>query len=640
MADLTKMLRRVRENKSVGVRAGLLVSAAIAAAMVHLVFAQAAAPKADSAGGKGPKYLSPTAMVLDSAGKTIYIAEATAGQVAVFDIAERKVTAAIAIGPPVSGVALSPDGGRLYVTAGGAEGRLCVVDIKSGKVTARIPVGHTPMSPVVSRDGKTAYVCNRFNNAIGVVDVAAGKQIATIPAGRQPVSADLSKDGAVLIVANHLPAGPAHAKHVAAEISIIDIAAGEITSTIKLPDCSTSLRAVMVSPDGKYAGVTHTLAKSRLPITSALQRNLNNTNALSIIDVPGRKLINTVLTDDLDSGAANSWALAWSTGSKTICVTHAGTHEMSVINVPRLMAKLAEAAAAGKADKVQNDQMFLRGCRRRLRLVGNGPRCMVLVGTMAFVGEYFTDSLSVQDISIEAWPNIVEAIALGPRTKMTTVRRGEMLFNDARICWRKWESCASCHPDGRNDGLNWDLLGDGIGNPKNTKSLLWAHKTPPLMFTGHRKNAKLAVRAQIRFILFTVQPEKNALAIDEYLESLKPVPSPFLVNGKLSEAARRGAKLFKSARCASCHSGAILTDMKKHDVGTAIGDDRYSHNDRKFDTPTLVEVWRTAPYLYKGHALTILDVLSTKYNPKDQHGKTSNLTKQQLADLAAYVLSL
>ena len=43
--------------------------------------------------------------------------------------------------------------------------------------------------------------------------------------------------------------------------------------------------------------------------------------------------------------------------------------------------------------------------------------------------------------------------------------------------------------------LNWDLLNDGVGNPKNTRSLLLAHKTPPAMFLGVRANAEAAVRA-------------------------------------------------------------------------------------------------------------------------------------------------
>ena len=58
-----------------------------------------------------------------------------------------------------------------------------------------------------------------------------------------------------------------------------------------------------------------------------------------------------------------------------------------------------------------------------------------------------------------------------------------------------------------------------------------------------------------------------------------------------------------------------------------------------FDTPTLVELWRTAPYLHDGSARTIRDVLMRR-NPRDQHGTTSHLNDEQIDELAAYVLSL
>ena len=60
---------------------------------------------------------------------------------------------------------------------------------------------------------------------------------------------------------------------------------------------------------------------------------------------------------------------------------------------------------------------------------------------------------------------------------------------------------------------------------------------------------------------------------------------------------------------------------------------------RKFDTPTLAECWRTAPYPYDGRALTMEEVLTT-CNPNDTHGETSKLTPEQIKDLAEYVLSL
>jgi cytochrome c peroxidase len=158
------------------------------------------------------------------------------------------------------------------------------------------------------------------------------------------------------------------------------------------------------------------------------------------------------------------------------------------------------------------------------------------------------------------------------------------------------------------------------------------------MSLGGRETAEDAVRSGLRNILFAVRPEADAAAIDQYLKSIKPMPSPFLVNGKLSPAAHRGKRLFVDARigCAECHPPGLFTDMKLHDVGTA---GKRDGRDRKFDTPTLIECWRTAPYLHDGSAATIRDVVST-LNRHDQHGRTSHLTKDQIDDLAAYVLSL
>jgi cytochrome c peroxidase len=210
-----------------------------------------------------------------------------------------------------------------------------------------------------------------------------------------------------------------------------------------------------------------------------------------------------------------------------------------------------------------------------------------------------------------------------------------MLFNDALICFQSWQSCASCHPsEARVDALNWDLLNDGLGNPKNTKSLLLSHQTPPSMMTGIRATAESAVRAGIRHILFAVRPEEESAAIDEYLKSLKPVPSPHLVDGKLSESAGRGRAVFRKAGCSSCHSGPLLTDLQRYNVGTGDALDK----DRQFDTPALVEIWRTAPYLYDGRAATIRDVVTT-CNRDDRHGRTSDLSEREIVDLVEFVLT-
>ena len=127
---------------------------------------------------------------------------------------------------------------------------------------------------------------------------------------------------------------------------------------------------------------------------------------------------------------------------------------------------------------------------RRIKLPGNGPRGLAVAGSKVYAAQYFSDTRgrgrSARPRPTRPWPTI----AMGPPPQLTLQRRGELLFHDATLCYQQWQSCASCHPDGRADGLNWDLLNDGEGNPKNTKSLLLAHQTPPAMWEGVRDDGR------------------------------------------------------------------------------------------------------------------------------------------------------
>lgn len=103
-------------------------------------------------------YLSPISVVAGGDGKVLYAAEATAGQVAVFDIASGKVIKVISVGENPVGLAISANGSRLYVTSAVAAGKVQVIDVRSGRVADSIAVGHTPVAVVGSPDGKTLYV--------------------------------------------------------------------------------------------------------------------------------------------------------------------------------------------------------------------------------------------------------------------------------------------------------------------------------------------------------------------------------------------------------------------------------------------------------------------------------------------------
>jgi YVTN family beta-propeller protein len=561
--------------------------------------------------------LGPTALAASPDGKHLFVGCAAARQVAVFDLAAQRVMARIPVPAPPLGLALSRDGATLYAACAAAASTVCVIQVGQGRLVGSIPVGHTAMSPVLSPDQKTLYVCNRFQHDVSVIDLAAGREVARVRVSREPVAAALSPDGRLLLVANHLYDQAWDGGGTAATLSVVDTASRALIKQIKLPRGSGLLRGVAVSPDGRFAAVTHLIARYYLP-TTEVELGRINCNALSLIDLGRLEVYRSVLLDQTSRGAANPWALTWTPDGKMMAVTQAGTHEVSLIEAPVLLQKPVRLL-------------------RRIALPGNGPRALAAIGTRLYTANYFTDDLSVVNL---ATPDpVVENLSLGPTPEPSRVRLGERLFNDATLCRQEWQSCASCHDaDGRMDGLNWDLLNDGLGNPKNAKSLVWAHRTPPAMSLGVRDTAETAVRAGLRHILFTEQPEEVPEALDAYLKSLEPLPSPHRASGALSPAAERGEGLFFSAEvgCARCHPPPRWTDLKAHEVGTR---GRYEATIERYDTPTLVELWRTAPYLHDGAAASLRDVL-TSANTQNRHGKTSHLTRAEMEDLIEYLLSL
>ncbi|MHC4405314.1 MAG: cell surface protein, partial [Planctomycetota bacterium] len=391
-----------------------------------------------------------------------------------------------------------------------------------------------------------------------------------------------------------------------------------------------------LSSDGRYALVTHILANYEL-VPAQVVGGWTNTNVMSVVDTMETKLINTVLLDDPYRGAANPWGVSCSALGQWICVAHAGTNDLSVIDGPALLEKLSRGAyRRAMVSGIPNSTSVLVGLRKRVPLEGKGTRALAVVGTRAYVAGYFSDTLDVVDLATQASvPQ--KTIALGPEPRWTVERRGEYLFNDASICYQQWQSCASCHPDARADGLNWDLVNDGVGNPKNTKSMLLAHRTPPAMITGVRASAEVAVRSGLEHILFADQPEEVAAAIDAYLRSLVAVASPYLETGRLSPVARRGRQLFEneSVGCSKCHPAPWYTDRATHNVLTQ---GPYDHRST-FDTPALIETWRTAPYLHDGRYVTVWELLRKGRHGRS-HGHVDQLTDRQIEDLAQFVLSL
>lgn len=518
-----------------------------------------------------------------------------------------------------TGVAANED--RIYATVAG-EHKNGVYFLSASDPSQRqfVETASGACVPLVNNANGKLYVCNQFAGTVSELDKNGSAVLRTVKVLREPKAAVLDKDGKYLFVANFLPLQRADIDTVAACVSVIDTDGFRKIKDIQLANGSNALRGVSLSPDGRYLLVTHNLGRFQVP-TSQLQQGWMNTSAMSVVNLSTLSFEGAVLLDEPERGAAGIWDVKCT--DDKIIISHSGTHEVSVIDYPAFIRKFE---AYPQKEALAYDLRFLYGLRKRVALEGNGPRCFMLKEDRAVVPTYFSDTLNVVDLKTTA----VEALAMVKDRVESRIQRGEKYFNDAMHCFQNWQSCNGCHPgDARMDAMNWDLMNDGIGNSKNCKSLLFSHVTPPSMISGIRASAELAVRAGYKLIQFTDLPEEFAECVDEYLMALKPVPSPYLVNGELSEKAKRGRKVFEKFNCDECHSGPYYTDMQMHRIGDDI------EFEKGWDTPTLCEVWRTAPYLFDGRAATMEEVFTVH-----KHGIEKKISAKEAEELAEYVNSL
>lgn len=208
---------------------------------------------------------------------------------------------------------------------------------------------------------------------------------------------------------------------------------------------------------------------------------------------------------------------------------------------------------------------------------------------------------------------------------------GRLLFysavNDLVAVDASGVSCSTCHFQGRNDGLTWNLSGEGS---RQTPSLaLSAASTAPYTWTG-------AVRSITSEAMLTSQGRMGGEGLDtataeQIAAFVATIPLPLVAHAPRDEAAvKRGAELFARADvgCAGCHPAPLYTDNLAHPMyGLAA-----------VNTPSLLGLATTAPYLHDGSAPTLAAVLATARG--GAMGDVSMLGDEEIADLEAFLGSL
>lgn len=192
-------------------------------------------------------------------------------------------------------------------------------------------------------------------------------------------------------------------------------------------------------------------------------------------------------------------------------------------------------------------------------------------------------------------------------------------------------ACASCHPDGRDDGLTWSSP-DG---PRQTPMLAGRlASSAPFGWTG----ASVTVREHLRQTLSRLGGhglnDRATYALLTYVAQMKPPPrAPSSTPAKVA----RGGEIFRSyeAGCATCHSrgDGPTGDGEVHDVGSAARGDLTA----SLDTPSLQFVGGTGPYFHDGRYATLPQLLRATDGAM---GSTSHLSPDDFDALTTYLESL
>jgi YVTN family beta-propeller protein len=221
-------------------------------------------------------------------GGKVYVASADVaehGFVSVIDTATNKVTAKISLvtspletGQTAFGVAVSPNGSKVYVTRQGITvqdpGSVFVIDATTNTVVGIVPVGPQPTGVAVSPDGNKVYVTSSVTggDGVSVIDAATNTVTTTIPDDKVPIGVAITPDGKKVYVANFTGSLGENGT-----VSVIDAATNTVTATVMVGPLPVAF-GIFIQTTPRFAGTpgkSNCYGKS----VSALVRQYRGLNA-------------------------------------------------------------------------------------------------------------------------------------------------------------------------------------------------------------------------------------------------------------------------------------------------------------------------------------------------------------------------
>ncbi|MEZ4337677.1 MAG: hypothetical protein R3B82_13745, partial [Sandaracinaceae bacterium] len=202
---------------------------------------------------------------------------------------------------------------------------------------------------------------------------------------------------------------------------------------------------------------------------------------------------------------------------------------------------------------------------------------------------------------------------------------------------RSGVSCQSCHLHEGSDGALHNI-GDKVHVATlDTRGILG---TPPyLRDGGYPFLGSLDELAQTLYRGFLRNQGGRRVSLDRYLGSLPRPTPPRQLEGRDAARERRGLDAFVEARCPVCHAFPAFTNLGQHPVATLFPRETESHAAHELDTPSLLGLGESAPYLVDGRAET-LDAVFRDQDPDRRHGDHAALSNAALADLVHFLEGL
>lgn len=587
------------------------------------------------------RYLSPIEMALSPDGRLLYVVCQDSDELRIVDPRAGKVIGSVSVGHVPRGIALSANGGQIYVTNAWSD-TVSVIDTVAREVVRTLSTGFEPTGVVVDGAGKMLYVANRLSGDISVIDLETGQETKRLLAGRGASYLAISPDGKWIYCTHIYPNPTGFRTPPESEITVVDTSR-QVVIERKVLHNVAGVFHVALSADGRL-GIAAQLRPNNLIPLAHVEHGWVFGDSLTLFgsDVGGTVQIPI---DELDRYFALPWGVAIAPDKSRIYMTTAGSESVTVIDVPRLLKTIRS-----RRQPFVNDLSASANYVSARIGVGHNPRGILLSrdGRRLYVANRLDDNISVIDT---AKNEVVSAIDLGGPKNVDALRRGERIFYTAAYAFQGQFGCSNCHLDATIDGLQWDLEPDGFGKDiVDNRSLENLAGTEPFKWNGGNLDMPTECGPRTEKFFYRSQSfnQQQLTDVVSFVYSLSYRPNRYrLPNGELTPAQERGKAIFERTtyksrkpipegnQCTTCHSGPKYTNQRQLNVGTGKPTDRSP----VLDVPQLSNIAYSAPYLHDGSAAS-LEEIWTMFNPKDSHGVTNDLTKDELNDLIEYLKTL